>query len=125
MPSILVADDSSDIRAVLTMLLEDAGYSVVEAVDGQDALEVALHCEVDLILLDIGMPRLTGTAFCLAYRYRGGQAPVILITAALSDDVADAVEACGAVGHIRKPFDIEQVLDMVERYVGRSLGWTA
>src|SRR4029434_5982103 len=107
---------SPDIRAVLTMLLEDAGYGVVEAIDGQDALERALDREIDLILLDIAMPRLTGTAFCLAYHYRGGHAPVILITAALSDAVAVAVEACGAVGHIVKPFDIEQVLDMVERH---------
>jgi CheY-like chemotaxis protein len=125
MPVILVAEDSSDIRAVLTMLLEGAGYSVVGATDGQDALEIALERDIDLILLDIAMPRLTGTAFCLAYRYRGGHVPVILITAALSDAVAVAVEACGAVGHIRKPFDIEQVLDIVERHVGRSLGWTA
>src|SRR4030095_11217741 len=67
MPVILVAEDSPDIRAVLTMLLEDAGYGVVEAIDGQDALERVLDREIDLILLDIAMPRLTGTAFCLAY----------------------------------------------------------
>jgi CheY-like chemotaxis protein len=125
MPVILVAEDSSDIRAVLTMLLEEEGYRVVGAIDGQDALEQALGRRIDLILLDVAMPRLTGTAFCLAYRSGGGHAPVILITAALSDAVAVAVEACGAVGHIRKPFDIVQVLAMIERHVGRSLGWTA
>src|SRR5687767_2811202 len=80
-PLILVAEDSPDIRAVLTMLLEDEGYRIVEATDGQDALEVALDRHIDLILLDVAMPRLTGTAFCLAYRNRGGHAPVILITA--------------------------------------------
>src|SRR5690348_1035054 len=110
MPVILVAEDSPDIRALLTMLLEDEGYRVVEAIDGQDALECALHREIDLILLDIAMPRLTGTAFCLAYHRCGGHAPVILISAALSDTIAVAVAACGAVGTIRKPFDIEHVL---------------
>jgi two-component system chemotaxis response regulator CheY len=122
MPVILVAEDSPDIRAILTMLLEEEGYRVVEAIDGRDALERALDREIDLILLDIAMPRLAGTAFCLAYRYFGGHAPVILISAALSDGIAVAVEACGAVGHIRKPFDVEQVLDMVERHLGRPLG---
>ena len=124
-PVILVADDSPDIRALLTTLLEDEGYSIIEANDGQDALEVALGCDVNLILLDVAMPRLTGTAFCLAYRNHGGYAPVILITAANNEAVAAAVEACRAVGHIRKPFNIEHVLDMVERYVGGPLGRTA
>jgi two-component system chemotaxis response regulator CheY len=124
-PVILVADDSPDIRALLTMLLEDEGYSIVEATDGQDALELALDRDVDLILLDVAMPRLTGTAFCLAYRNHGGDAPVILITAANDEAVAAATEACGAVGHISKPFNIEHVLQMVERYVGGPLGRTA
>jgi PleD family two-component response regulator len=80
MPVILVAEDSSDIRAVLTMLLEDEGYSVVEATDGQASLELALDRGIDLIQLDSAMPRLSGTAFCLAYRDRDGHAPDILIT---------------------------------------------
>ena len=50
-PVILVADDSPDIRTVLTMLLEDEGYSIVEATDGRVALEVALDRDVNLILL--------------------------------------------------------------------------
>jgi two-component system chemotaxis response regulator CheY len=124
-PVVLIAEDSPDIGAVLTTLLEDEGYSVVEATDGQAALELALDREVDLILLDIDMPRLSGTAFCLTYRSSGGHAPVVLITAADDQAVAAAFQACGAVGHIRKPFNIEHVLEMVELCAGRSLGWTA
>jgi two-component system, chemotaxis family, chemotaxis protein CheY len=124
-PVILVAEDSADIRALLTMLLEGEGYGAVDATDGQDALDIALSRHVDLILLDIAMPRLTGTAFCLAYRNCGGHAPVILITAADDKAVATAIEACGAVGHISKPFDIEHVLAMVERYLGGPLGRAA
>jgi DNA-binding response OmpR family regulator len=124
-PVILVAEDSPDIRALLTMLLEGEGYRVVGAIDGQDALEHALNCQIDLILLDVDMPRLTGTAFCLAYRFSGGHAPVILITAALSGAIKVAVEACGAVGLIHKPFDVEQVLAMIERHLGSSLGWAS
>jgi CheY-like chemotaxis protein len=125
MPVILVVEDDPDIRDLLTMLLEGEGYSIVEAADGQDALMLALGREVDLVLLDIAMPRLTGTEFCLAYRNRGGHAPVVLITAAENEAVAAAVETCGAVGHIRKPFDLEQVLVVVERYAGGPLGRTA
>jgi len=115
-PVALVADDSPEIRDILVTLLEDEGYSVVGATDGQDALTIALDRDVDLKLLDVAMPRLTGTEFCLAYRNCGGHAPVIVITAATDEAVAAAIEACGAVGHISKPFKIEHVLKMVERY---------
>jgi CheY-like chemotaxis protein len=121
-PAILVAEDNPDIRDLLSMLLESEGYSPVAAADGQDALELALGRDVDLILLDIAMPRLTGTEFCLAYRTRGGHAPIILITAANDEAVTAAIEACGAVGHIRKPFAIAQVLEMIERHTANPLG---
>ena len=124
-PVILVADDSPEIRDLLVTLLEDEGYSVVGASDGQAALEMALERDVDLILLDVAMPRLTGAEFCLTYRHSGGHAPVVLITAAADEAVAAAIEACGAVGHISKPFSIEHVLEMVERYATRPLGRTA
>jgi CheY-like chemotaxis protein len=124
-PVILVVEDDTDIRAVLTMLLESEGYCVVEAIDGQDALMLAFGREIDLILLDVAMPRVSGTEFCLAYRNRGGHAPVVLITAAENEAVVAAVEACGAVGHIRKPFDLDHVLETVELYAGRQFGRTA
>ena len=119
-PVILVADDDLDIRAVLTILLKDVGYTPVEAADGQDALLLALTRTVDLILLDLAMPRLNGEAFCQAYRDHGGQAPVILLTAANPSDVAATVEACGAVGYIAKPFEIKHLLEMVKSHVGQS-----
>src|SRR6266496_4333653 len=118
-PVILVADDSLDIRDALSALLEDEGYNPVEAADGQDALALALERNVDLILLDLSMPRLTGTAFCQAYHDRGGTAPIVLVTGFYSNDVVATIEACGAVGYLPKPFEIDQVLKLIERNVGR------
>jgi CheY-like chemotaxis protein len=115
---ILVADNSANIREVLTTLLEDDGYRTVEAVDGQHALDLALSQHVDLIVLDLDMPRLNGHAFCAAYREHGGQAPVLLLTGSHREVVAAAVETCGAVGYILKPFELDEVLTTVERHLG-------
>ena len=115
-PVILVADDDPDIRSILTMLLREEGYRILEAADGQEALDHALSRSVDLILLDLGMPRLTGQGFCQAYRERDGQAPVILITAAHGPAITEALETCGAADCVTKPFDIERLLATIERH---------
>src|SRR5215212_8300218 len=107
-PRVLVADDDPVLRTILVTILEDEGDGVVAAANGQDALELALAQDVELILLDLGMPRLSGEAFCRTYRERGGHAPVILVTASQPDAVAAAITACGAVASIPKPFEINQ-----------------
>src|SRR6476469_6294544 len=94
---ILVADDSVDIREVLTLLLAEGGYRTLPAADGRRALDVALGQPVDLIVLDLEMPRLDGHAFCAAYRERGGRAPVLVLSGAHPEAVAAAVASCGAV----------------------------
>jgi two-component system, OmpR family, response regulator ResD len=116
---ILIVDDNDDVRSVLAMLLEEEGYSVDEAVDGEAALERALDRDVSLIVLDVAMPRRNGPAFCRAYRERGGQAPIVLVTAAREEAVAVAMASCGAVDYLAKPFEIEQALDMIRRHAGR------
>ena len=115
---ILVADDSAVIREVLTTLLDDEGYRTVEAANGRDALDLALSQHVDLIVLDLEMPLLNGHAFCAAYREHGGQAPVLLLTGSSPGAVAAAIDSCGAVGFIPKPFELDEVLTSVERHLG-------
>jgi two-component system response regulator ResD len=116
---ILIVDDNDDVRSVLAMLLEEEGYSVHEAVDGEAALERAMDRDIRLIVLDVAMPRRNGPAFCRAYRERGGQAPIVLMTAAREEAVATAMTACGAVEYLAKPFEIEQAIDMIRRHAGR------
>jgi DNA-binding response OmpR family regulator len=117
-PTILIIDDDPDIREMLALLLNDAGYRIAGAVDGLDGLAVAAFMRADLILLDLAMPRLDGPGFCRIYRERGGSAPIVLITAAQPAAVQVAVEACGAVAFVAKPFGIDEILDAVARLVG-------
>jgi two-component system OmpR family response regulator len=114
-PVVLVVDDDPDVRGILGMLLSNDGYEVVTAVDGADALGYAGDERIRLIVLDLQMPRLEGDVFCRAYRERGGQAPILIVTA--SDIGPEAVARYGADAYLAKPFDIEQALDTVRRLV--------
>ena len=116
-PTILIAEDDPDTLAMLEDLLVDEGYDVVTADDGREALRLANSRPVDLILLDHTMPHLSGVAFCTAYREHGGQAPVVLISAASEPAIADTVSACGAAGYIPKPFVIDDVLTRIAPHV--------
>jgi len=112
---VLVVDDDRDIRDTLTLLFDSEGFRAVAAVDGLHALCVADHEQPDVILLDMAMPRLDGPGFCSAYRERGGAAPIVLVTAALADTAAAAVEGCGAAAFVAKPFGIDELLEAVDR----------
>jgi CheY-like chemotaxis protein len=116
-PLILVVDDDRDLRELLVSLLEDEGYRTSVAIDGLDALEAARRDGPNVVLVDATMPRLDGAGFCRVYREDGGEAPVILISAGRPEQIMEAVEACGAVAFIAKPFAIEEVLETVARYV--------
>ena len=117
--TVLVAEDDADTRALLSMLLEDEGYRVLAAPNGEVALALALDRRVDVVLMDLSMPRLGGEAFCRAYRERGGEAPVVVITAARGDELLAAIEACGAADYVVKPFDVDTLLATIERHAGR------
>ena len=70
--AVLVADDDPDVRGILGIVLAHAGYEVVTAVDGADALARASDARIGLVLLDIHMPRLGGDAFCRTSAKTGG-----------------------------------------------------
>jgi DNA-binding response OmpR family regulator len=116
-PLVLVAEDDRDLRELFRDLLDDDGYRTVVAIDGAEALDLALRESPDVILLDLGLPALAGPDFCRAYRECGGRAPVVLVTAADPANVEMAMEACGAVAYISKPFKIERLLETVARHV--------
>ena len=117
----LVADDDADIRQLVTFRLERAGYEVVEAADGEQALQVCSEMRPDLAVLDVMMPKLTG--YDVTRRIREDEAlramPVILLTARVQDgDVAQGFEA-GADDYIKKPFSPQELRARVQAILGR------
>ena len=113
--TILVADDLEAYRCLLTDLLEDTGYKVVCAVDGDEALKILHSQAVDLALLDVMMPRRTGFAVCRAIKSDPDTCliPVVLVTGLdNTDDRIQGIE-CGADDFISKPINKEELLARV------------
>lgn len=115
MARVLIAEDDPDIRALVARRVTQLGHEVVEVLDGQAALDIALADEVDLVLLDWMMPTRTGLDVCRAIRAdaRVGRMKIVMLTAkAHEDDLARAFSA-GVDDYVIKPFrgaDLQQRL---------------
>jgi DNA-binding response OmpR family regulator len=120
-PVVLVADDDPDILELIAFRLERAGYDVVRATDGEQALQLATELHPDLAVLDVMMPKLTG--YDVTRRIRADDAtkrmPVILLTARVQEaDVQQGFEA-GADDYLRKPFSPQELRARVQAILGR------
>lgn len=119
---ILIADDDDDFRELLSMYLKSKGYDILNASDGIEALETAQSNPVDLILLDVNMPRMDG--FQVAERLNldmGADAPKIMIVTGRSlveEDVAALLS--GAVGALHKPFRMDELLKRVAKALAQT-----
>src|SRR5436189_1365332 len=110
MSRVLIVDDEPGLRQSLGLLLSDAGYEVAAESDGKRALERALAEPFDLILSDVRMPEMDGLAFLRAYRARGGEALVIMMSAYGGEEAALAAMKEGAYDYIPKPFRPDEVV---------------
>jgi two-component system, cell cycle response regulator len=113
---ILVADDSESERASAREALRSAGYTVVEAIDGQNALEVFARERPDLVLLDVVMPRLTGLETCriLKAKTQPSYLPVIMVSTRNSVNARVEGLRSGADDYLGKPYDVEELRARVE-----------
>lgn len=112
---ILVVEDEVDVRAFVEMVLEEEGYDVAVAGNGQQALEEVRRRKPSLILLDMRLPVMDGWEFARRLRAElGSNIPVIVMTAL--HDPAAAARQIDARGYLRKPFDIDQLLRTVEKH---------
>jgi two-component system OmpR family response regulator len=114
MIQVLVADDTKNIRALLTKCLEYEGYEVQTAVNGKTALEIISKERFDLIFLDIRMPEISGTEVLRRIRENGINTPVVIITA--FGTVKNAVDCTqlGAVAYLLKPFTENKIKMVLE-----------
>jgi two-component system chemotaxis response regulator CheY len=117
---ILVVDDSTAIRSLVCDTLVNAGFDVVEAEDGEDALQRAQRAHFDLVLSDQNMPRLDGLGMVRALRrldqYR--KVPILMLTTESSNEMTEQGRLAGATGWIVKPFDPHRLLHVVQRVLG-------
>jgi len=118
-PTILLVDDEDAVRRLLAFPLEKDGYEVVQAADGEEALARFAEHDVDLVVLDIMLPRLDGLEVCKRLRSTS-QVPIIMLTA--RDDELDKVIGLelGADDYITKPFSIREFRSRVRALLRRT-----
>ncbi len=122
--TILVVDDDPLIRRLIATTLEDvAGFDIIEAEDGLDALQQAAEAQPSIVFLDIDMPRLDGVAACRRLRKAPGTAgaTIVILTAATSDRAEARADEAGADLFMTKPFSPLEVLQLVDRIGARPV----
>lgn len=118
--TILAVDDSPSVRMMVRMTLTGAGYRVVEAVDGEDALSKASGQKLDAILTDQNMPKLDGIGFIRRFRQTPAAVgvPIVFLSTENQDSLKAQARDAGATGWMVKPFDQAQLLAVVRKMVG-------
>ena len=117
MQSVLAVDDSPSIRSLVSYVLEQAGFDVVMAEDGKEALEYAQLHTVDLVLTDINMPNLDGIGLIKGLRALPNYkfVPMLVLTTETDTDMKMKGKAAGATGWIVKPFDPAQLVSTIKK----------
>ena len=117
---ILVVDDENDIRQLVALILEAAGYEVIRASNGIEALQILEQQSCDLAILDIMMPEMDGWEACrqIKSRFADTAPPVLMLTVRSQPlDRVIGLEVTHADGYLTKPFERQQLLAEVERLV--------
>ncbi|HEU4620746.1 MAG TPA: response regulator [Burkholderiaceae bacterium] len=119
MTSILAVDDSAAMRQMVSFTLRNCGYEVIEAVDGQDALDKLAGQDVALVLTDQNMPRLDGLSLVRKLRAMPSYAgvPILILTTESSNEMKQQGRDAGATGWLVKPFDPDRLVDVVRRVI--------
>lgn len=118
---ILTVDDSGSVRSLVSCALRQAGFDVVEAVDGADALD-KVDSGFDMVITDINMPNIGGIELLELLRERPDTrfTPVIVLTTESQKNLRDKALAAGASGWVVKPFEPASLVAVVRRFIGRT-----
>jgi DNA-binding response OmpR family regulator len=114
MHSVLIVEDDDAIRAALVDALTDEGYETESSTDGQCALTFLEHDSVDLLLVDVFMPAMSGAEMVRDLRRRGDETPIIMMSAQPARTLPHGVR------FLRKPFDLDQLFDVIEEILEPS-----
>ncbi len=122
---LLVIEDDATLRETLTNKLGDAGFAIEQAADGKEGLYFALEYPIDLAIIDIGLPEMSGLDIIREVRKQGKSYPILILTARDRwEDKVDGLDA-GADDYVVKPFQFEEVIARVNALVRRSGGWAS
>ena len=114
---ILTIDDSKTMRDMLMLTLAEAGFDVLQAVDGQDGLDVLVNEQVDVVITDINMPRMDGYEVIRQLRKNPTHktTPILVLTTESETDKKNLAREAGATGWMVKPFDPDRLIETVRK----------
>lgn len=117
--NILIVDDSASLREVVAIALKNAGYNVIQAENGQDALNKLAGDKLHLIISDVNMPVMDGISFVKAVKQDPNYkfTPIMMLTTESEDDKKQQGKAAGAKAWLVKPFQPDTLLDAVSKLV--------
>lgn len=125
--TVMTVDDAATMRKMVAFTLRGAGYTVVEAVDGNDALAQLRQRPVDLVITDVNMPGINGIDLVARIRAMATlrSVPILLLTTESDPDAKNRARAAGATGWIVKPFQPPQLLAVVARVLPAAVSHAA
>jgi len=113
-PRVLVVEDDAEIRSVIRLTLEDDGFEVIETGDGFEALAECERRSPEVVVLDLGLPNMSGQEFATAYRHlRTAEAPIVVVSARIEG--RQVAKDLGAAAFLPKPFSLEELSRVVRR----------
>lgn len=120
MTTILTVDDTASMRQMISFTLGSAGYEVIQAADGEEALKLAQSRKVDLVIADVNMPNMDGITLVKSLRALASYkfTPILMLTTESQAGKRDQGKSAGATGWIVKPFNPEQLVDVVRKVLG-------
>jgi DNA-binding NtrC family response regulator len=114
MKKILIAEDDCDIRNILTVILGDEGYEIIQAENGQQALKTIRTQHIDLLLLDIKMPNLSGIDVLYYMHKEGYKIPVIILTAYLQAKEDPEVKQKNVLAFLVRPISFDELKSKIK-----------
>ena len=122
---LLLIEDDTTLRESLATRLEETGFAVEQAADGREGQYFALEYPVDLAIIDLGLPEVSGLDIIREVRRQGKSYPILILTARDRwEDKVDGLDA-GADDYVVKPFHVEEVTARVNALLRRSGGWAS
>jgi CheY-like chemotaxis protein len=119
---VLIVEDHDDTRLMLRTILEMSGFSVLEAIDGEAAIEAAAEECPDVILMDLGMPTVDGMGAMRRIREHKtiGETPIVFLTGWAESRAREAALSAGCNDYLVKPIELDQVISVIERWLPRQ-----
>ncbi|MEW6115422.1 MAG: response regulator [Nitrospirota bacterium] len=116
---VLIVDDSASMRQLVSFALKDAGYEVIEAANGKDAISKLGSAKVEMVITDLNMPEMDGISFIKQLRNTPGCkfTPVLMLTTESQESKKQEGKQAGASGWLVKPFTPEQLVETVRKFV--------